>query len=290
MKHLITFAITLSVLTLFTTCKKDKESPDNYRLTKTVQTLFNEITETLLTYDNNRLRHVSSLNGIVESELIYQDDSITINYNFYEDNEWRQTAKTVHYYVGSLISKEIVYGMPSNIIHHIKNYEYEGSKIVSIKVWANNNDSLSLYDSTIYTYEFDNLVRVSFSYKAFPNEDLIENIKHEFTYQDNKLYEEFVYGDYHGYPIQLLTKKVYFYNDDERISLIKHYEFRDDTYSLSVEEEWQYDDIGNLISKIQTDNTGKIVVEEFLSYELGTYNYQSMYDIRLGGETKIPLP
>lgn len=292
MKNVSLIFLLFSVLIIsFNSCKKDKASAENYRLIRTQYTNFLfpiQGIELNTTYENDRIASIS-IGSSSKVEYTYSGDSI-IAYNYwFENNIWNNTSIVIYKYHDDLMSIAYTYSMTSNNNLSKSIFDYEGGNIVEINGYDIIGDSTKLYDSQKFYYNSNKLDSVSFSYKAFLDQDIVENVKREFTYKDGNLYEEFIYTDFNGYPIQLSRKKVYFYEND-KVDLVEHYKFENNAFILNLTETREYDNYGNLVKIIETNVSGEIVSEYIMTYEAGEYSCQTYYDITSGSESKIPLP
>jgi len=275
----------------FNSCNKDKTSPESFRLSSSTYTNFDISDQSYvsnLAYEGNHIVS-TSFDNIFKIECAYSGDSIIENDYRFENNIWKHSLTQVLKYGGGLISTRYYYILPDSTKLRRYIYKYEGDNIVEINGYDIVGDSSELYESNKYYYESGKLIKVSFSYKAFPDQDIVENIKREFTYKNGNLYEELIYRDYYGYPIQLNNKKVYLY-ENERITKVENYNYINNEYVLNIIESREYDNQGNLVKTIETNINGDLVSEQINNYEPGIFSYQPYYNIPTGTESIIPLP
>jgi hypothetical protein len=272
-KQYLTTLFILLIIIGSNSCNKDKTTPENFRLVSQVFTTYSNYptisfsSESNVTYEGNHIKS-NTLDKILKIELTYSGDSINENIYAFENNIWKPTSTGVLKYRDNLLATEYFYALPDKNKLSESIYNYEGDKIVEINGYNIIGDSSELHDSHKYYYGSGKLVQASFSFKAFPNQDIVENVKREFTYKDGDLYEELIYGDFNGYPIQLRNKKVYFY-ENKKITKVENRIFENNDFILSLIETREYDNYGNLVKIIETTVSGNIISEQILTYEVG---------------------
>jgi len=278
------------ILLSLNACKKNDTSPKDFRVTNSIITLFSPINNTYewnITYENNHLKTVQ-INNTARNEYSYSGDSIIVSYYWFENDKWGLLSAEIQKFNNNrIVFNYTIDSLENKLVETY--YTYAGENIKDILGYKTEGDSTYLYDSYIYTYENNKLIQGSFSYKAFPEQDIIENIRHELKYSDGKLYEEFIYRDFNGYPIQLSNKKIYKY-DNMRVVLVENYEYENNEFIHSTNESREYDNHGNLIKKIESKLSGELVSEQTFTYEEGKYTYQYLYNIIIGSEGKYPIP
>ncbi len=275
----------------FSSCNKDETSPESFRLLSSVYTNFNISDHgyvTSLTYEGDHIIS-TSFDILYKIESVYSSDSIIETVYQFEDNNWKYALTKVLKYSNGFVSTEYQYTLPESTTIRKYIYTYEGNNIIEINGYNIVGNSSELYDSNIYYYESDRLIRASFAYKVFPDQDIVENVKREFTYKNGNLYEEFIYRDFYGYPIQLYNKKIYFY-ENENIIKVENYNYANNVYVLDLIESREYDNHGNLVKTTETNINGDLVSEQVNNYEAGRCSYQAYYDIQAGKESRVPLP
>lgn len=291
MKKAILSSLLLSLVALFfNSCSKDNTSQESFRLSSSTYTNFDISDQgyvSNLTYEGNHII-TTSFDNIFKIESEYSGDSIIETDYQFEDNIWKHSLTQVLKFSEGLISTKY-YFMPDSTKLRKYIYKYEGNNIIEINGYDIVGDSSELYDSNKYYYESGKLIRASFAYKAFPDQDIVENIRREFTYMNSNLYEELIYRDFDGYPIQLYNKKVYSY-ENEKITKVENYLYVNNEFVLNLIESREYDNHGNLVRTTETSVNGDLISEQVNIYEPGKYSCQVYYNIPVGTESSIPLP
>lgn len=292
MKKIILTSLLLSLAVLsFNSCSKDNTSIELFRLSSSTYTNFDISDQsfvTNLTYEGDHIIS-TSFDNIYKIESVYSGDSIIENDYSFENNMWKNSLTQVFKYNGGLISTRYQYTLPDSTKLRKYIYKYADNNIVEINGFDIIGDTSELYESNKYYYESGKLTRASFAYKAFPDQDVVENIKREFTYKNGNLYEELIYRDYNGYPIQLYNKKVYSY-ENERITKVESFNYINNEYVLDLIESREYDSHGNLVKTIVSNIDGDLISEQINNYEPGNFLHQPYYNIPAGTESSIPLP
>jgi len=294
MKKLFLPSISLMILILIiSSCQKDDvQTNKNYRLVHVQQNNYSIPSlsgEAISTYEGNYLVKVDAYN-YWNYEFTYDDNSVSIYYKLNDDVDgWKPITYTLNTYSNDRIDKSYIYYLPDSNILITQNYMYEGEKLVEIKETKTENDTSFLYSDSKYYYESERLSKVAYYLKAIPEEEPIEFKRREFFYEGDNLVEELIYGNYSTYTIELSSKKVYKY-DNNNLVLIEHYTFKNNTFSLYNTIAKKYDSNNNEIYNSITDSEGELMNEQYLTYEEGTFNYQLVYNIEVGAFDKVLLP
>jgi hypothetical protein len=292
MKTILAFFFAILFVSLLTSCKKENNTQQPYRVATVTSYYYSldEYYQTHVTYENNRIKSTVAENE-AKIENTYAGDSVVSNYFYYRENNWSLNSRTIEKFQGNLVQEANVFLSedPGSLYRKVV-YTYEGEKPLEINGFTAEEDSLVIYDSFRYFYNADQLMKASFYFRALTGEDIVENFRREFTYQNNLLDEEFVYTDYYGYPIQLTYKKHYSYDDKNRLLKAEYFNYQGGDFLLDAEEVFSYDDADNQVKRVKTNVAGTILFEEEFTYEVGLNEYQSIYDVLAGEALKHPLP
>jgi YD repeat-containing protein len=276
MKYLSVRMLSLSAVLLFiiSSCKKDKStledyvSPFNYRIISEVWYENDQFSEEFTyEYSGSRLTKISSLSDWIKMNFQYPDNN-KITFDYHESDGLDNTY---------VISGQIT--LSDNKVTEINmdeegkvtyNYNSEG-KISKIRYY--DPGSSVYYEEDVFTYNSGKLIQIIISYL---DEEPPNDFRYVYTYNGNEHNEQFYSHRVSGGPWEEWGKSGYT-SKDGKISKITDYNYYNSEYTEQGNEEYSYDNFGNLIETVENWNSTQTFRIEY-TYEEEGGNYRQIFD------------